>query len=81
MKSEVWNNVYNYCSSCVIFFIHLAAVDTLFGNGLLLTTLGRKIASYLRMIVTMNIYPPVTLRTRETVIKIKKGFAWESRSS
>jgi hypothetical protein len=45
----------NYCSICVIFFIHLATVDTLLENGLLLTTPGRKIVLYLRMIVYMNI--------------------------
>jgi hypothetical protein len=55
MKLEVQNNVCNYCNNSAIFFIHLAMIDALLKDGLLLTMPGWTIVLYLKMVVYTSI--------------------------
>jgi hypothetical protein len=53
-------------------FIHLAAVDILLENSLLLTAPVEIILLYLKHGCLYEHYLPATLRSREIVIKVKK---------
>jgi hypothetical protein len=63
--------MYNYCSSRVIFFIHLAAVYII-GEQFIIDNTWSKNCVIFKNDCLYEHYLPVTLRTREMVIKIEK---------